>query len=448
MTSARSGTGSAGLLESERRSLFYSTGFRIAGTPVIAVCGLVSTAIVVRSTGEAVYGLVSLITTVGLLLPFADLGIGAVVTTAVSKSTNLPDDAHAHAVVRRAYSVLALIAVGLTLLACVIAALDAWGSLLGIRTGPQDRWAITVAVIVWAWTIPAALNLRLLIGSGRNHHSVVVTMCMSVSGLLLVATAHAAGVRGIWFVVPPLLGAFLVNVAGTVWVFRLLGRRSILGIGAEDRSTRRPSTRALLQGSFWLFVISVGVPFGLQSQRVVLAHLSTPMELSAYALAAQLYGVVWAVFSTAGAALWPIFASRTAVPELVALWKKCVALFAVSAVLASVPFVALAPFAARVLSGSEIEVSAGLATAFAILLVVQVAHLPTGVLLIQATEARWQAWCLVAMAVTTSAAAILIAPSGGAPAVVIVTAVSVCVCQLLPGLGRAPALLARRPEVV
>jgi hypothetical protein len=60
----------------EHRALLYGPVYRVLGTPVVAVLDLANTAIIVRETGEAVFGLVSLVATITLLFPFADLGIG------------------------------------------------------------------------------------------------------------------------------------------------------------------------------------------------------------------------------------------------------------------------------------------------------------------------------------------------------------------------------------
>src|SRR5690349_3253912 len=65
------------LTASERRALIRAPIYRVLGTPVVAALGLANTAIVARQTGAEVFGLVSLIATITLLLPFADLGIGA-----------------------------------------------------------------------------------------------------------------------------------------------------------------------------------------------------------------------------------------------------------------------------------------------------------------------------------------------------------------------------------
>ena len=52
------------LTPQERRALLYGPVYRIIGTPVVAALGLANTAIIVRETGAAVFGLVSLIATI------------------------------------------------------------------------------------------------------------------------------------------------------------------------------------------------------------------------------------------------------------------------------------------------------------------------------------------------------------------------------------------------
>jgi hypothetical protein len=71
----------------------------------------------------------------------------------------------------------------------------------------------------------------------------------------------------------------------------------------------------------WLFLVGVGLPVGSQTGRVLLAHLSTPAELSRFALMAQLYAICWQVLSTAALAYWPVFVKRRAATEqTVRMW--------------------------------------------------------------------------------------------------------------------------------
>ncbi|SNT40717.1 lipopolysaccharide biosynthesis protein [Rhodococcoides kyotonense] len=433
-----------GLDATERRAVVLSTVFRIAGTPIVAVAGLISAGLVIRATGPSTYGVVALVATVGLLLPFADLGIGAVVTSAASRSRDPATDPYALAVIRRSYRVLSAVAGVVAVVAISIMMFDGWGTLIGSRTGPDDRVVITLAVILFGLTIPAGLGLRILIGVDRAPLVVLVMVSNSLFALVLTALMYFSGVQGIWYVLPPLAGALLGNLTGTVVALRVSG----LGLAVFDRDPRAVSTTGLLEGSLWLFLVSVGIPFGLQVQRVVLSHLSDPLELSRYALMAQLYGLCWSVFSMAALAFWPIFVKRRGdVTETVRLWLASTMIFGLLAAIASVPLVVVSPWLADVLSGGTIDVSSTLAAAFAVLLIAQCFHLPSGMLLTKPTEARWQAGCLGAMAVVTTAGAIWVAPAHGAAGVVLVTAAAVIACQFIPDIAWIPRIVGRR-EVV
>src|SRR5262249_39013834 len=206
---------------------------------------------------------------------------------------------------------------------------------------------------------------------------------------------YLSGASGIWYAVSALGGLLIGQAVGTVLALRLCG----LGWSAFARVTRPRTGPALLAGRLWLFVVGVGLPVGLQTGRILLAHLSTPAQLSNYALMAQIYGVCWSVLSTAGLAYWPVFVKRrAATEETVRMWWRLTATFAGIAAIATVGMVALGPWAAMVLSGGRIDVSAWLALAFGGLLVGQAVHLPANVLLTRPNEARWQAQWTVAMA--------------------------------------------------
>ena len=133
------------LAPEERRALLYGSIYRILGTPVVAALGLANTAIIVRETGAAVFGLVSLVATITLLFPFADLGIGATVLSASAQLSGASRDPNAANVIRRSYHVLFAVAGVLVLVALCVMALDGWAALVGFSSGPDDRWAITVA---------------------------------------------------------------------------------------------------------------------------------------------------------------------------------------------------------------------------------------------------------------------------------------------------------------
>lgn len=431
------------LAPEERRALVLGPLYRILGTPVVALLGLVNTAIIVRETGEAVFGLVALVATVTLLFPFADLGIGA---TAINAAAMLGGENRDEAVdiIRRAYRVLFAVAGGLILIALGIMALDGWRGVVGFASGPQDRWAITVAAGIFALTVPAGLGPRILVGIDRNPLATLVLMSCPAFGLGLTLALRTIGASGIWYAVSALGGLLMGQLVGTVLALRLSG------LGMEVFSQVSPSrTRTrLLAGSVWLFLVGVGIPIGSQGGRVLLAHLSTPQELSRYALMAQIYAIGWQVMSTAALAYWPIFVKRRGVADVTIRmwWRLTVALAAVGLV-AMVLLGLFGPWAASVLSGGEIDVSAWLALAFGAVLVGQALHFAASVLLTRPNEARWQAFWTLAMAAVSIGLGCLVVARFGAVGVVFASAFAILAAQVLPDLLWVPRLVRRRSPV-
>lgn len=429
------------LAPAERRAMLYGPLYRIVGTPVTALLSLANTAIIVRETGDAVYGLVALIATVTLLFPFADLGIGATVLSASAQLQGPDRNPDAVDVIRRAYRVLFGVAATLMLVALIIMALDGWSAVVGFSSGPDDRWAITTAACVYALTTPAGLGVRILIGIDRNPLATLVLMSCPAFGLGVTLLLYLIDASGIWYSVSALAGLLIGQVLGTVLALRLSG----LGWSAFQRVTPAETRRSLLAGSMWLFVVGVGLPAGAQTGRFLLAHLSTPVELSRYALMAQLYAVCWQLVSTAAFAYWPVFVKRRAATEqTVRMWWRLTAALGGLAAVAAALLAACGPWAASVLSGHHIDVSVWLALAFGMILLGQSLHLPTFVLMTRPAEARWQAMWTMAMAVLSIGLGCLAANRFGAVGVAYASALGVFAAQVLPDLLCVPRLVRRR----
>lgn len=429
------------LTAKERRSVTLGPIYRIVGTPVVAVLGLANTALIVRETGADVFGLVSLVATLTLLFPFADFGISSTVMSASSQLRGESQDPRAPDVIRRGYHVLFAVASALIVIALLMFAFDRWTWLTGFSSGPEDRWAITVAACLFAMTIPGGVGLRVLGGLNEVPMATVVLMSCPAFALAISAALYATGVSGIWYVVSALGGLLIGQLIGTVLALRISG----LGWSAFGRVRGPVDGDPLLRGSLWLFLVAVGAPLGLQTGRILLAHLSVPIQLSQYALMAQLYGVCWSALSTAAYAYWPIFVQRREATETtVQMWRKLTAIFAGLAFVALLGFVLLGPWTAHLLSGGRIDVPIALAAAFGLLLVGQAAHLPASVLLTKPHEARWQAWWTLAMGCSSVALAAVLAAPYGALGVVLAGAVAVLVAQVTPDLLWVPTLVRRR----
>lgn len=437
-------TSDSRLAPQERRALLWGPLYRLLGTPFVALLGLMNTAIIVRETGEAVFGLVSLVATVSLLLPFADLGIGATVISASAMLVGPSPDPRAVDVIRRAYRILFGVAAALITVAVSVMVVDGWGAVLGFASGPEDRWAVTVAACIFALTIPAGLGPRILVGIDRNPLATVVLMSCPAFGLGLTLALYAIGAEGIWYAVTALGGLLLGQTVGTGLALRLSG----LGRSVFSKVSPSRAGSHLLAGSVWLFLVGVGLPIGSQAGRVILAHFSTPVELSRYALMAQIYAVGWQVLSTASLAYWPIFVKRRDAAEVtVRMWWRLTGMFGVVAAAGALVLVLLAPWVATALSGGQIDVPGWLALGFGAVLIGQALHLPSLVLLTRPNEARWQALWALAMAGLSIGLGCAAAIRFGAAGVAIASALAIFTAQVLPDMLRVPSLVRCRPPV-
>ena len=80
-----------------------------------------------------------------------------------------------------------------------------------------------------------------------------------------------------------------------------------------------------------MFVVMIGLPLALQSDRIVLSPRFDPASLSAYSYVAQLYTPLWSVISVAGLALWPHFAANKLTPAaLRKSWSTGLAILSVA----------------------------------------------------------------------------------------------------------------------
>lgn len=438
-------TDSQRLSPKERRAVVYGPIYRIVGTPIVAALGLANTAIIIRETGAAVFGLVSLIATLTLLFPFSDLGISSTVMSASSQLQDPLMRPRAIDTIRRGYHVLFGVAGGIMVVALVIMALDGWTPVVGFSTGRDDRWAITVAACLFALSIPAGVGLRILGGLNEAPLATVVMMSCPAFALGLTMLLYLVDAAGIWYATSALGGLLIGQLIGTV----LALQRSGIGWTAFGRVGTHHDGDRLLAGSLWLFLVAVGTPLGLQAGRVLLAHLSNPLELAQYALMAQLYGVGWSALSTAGYAFWPIFVKRRGSAETtVRLWRQMMLIFGAIGLIATISMAVLGPPIADLLSSGRIQISVGVAISFGLLLVGQAIHLPASVLLTKPAEARWQAgWTLTMAALSIGLAAAAAAPFG-ALGVVVAAAFAIAVAQVLPDLIWVPRLVRRRPPVV
>ncbi|TFC33843.1 hypothetical protein [Cryobacterium sp. TMT2-14] len=426
------------------RQAFSGSVLRLIGLPIVAIAGIANTSLVVANTGIAAYGIVNTVAMLGALLPFSDLGVGGTVTTAVALDSVAPRAGLKHKL-KAAYFVLIAVAFFIVITASMMGMFALWSPLLGQDLSVSDNRIISVGVSVFGLAVPLGLGVRILIGLGRNDLAVAIAMTSSIFSLAFTAVMALAGGHGMIFSLTSFLGLFSAGLISTFLAHHLLRKgaptrdasQTLLG----SKPIRRYDFRAL-SGSGALIIITIGLPLGLETGRILLSRTGSPMMLSQYALMAQLYAITWSVLSTASGALWTIFAQRRADPNgSIAIWRWMVVSFGLLSAFGAAFLWALAPWAGSVISHGEILIPPVLAMSFGALLIAQSLHLPAGSLLTTPRQLWVQAVCVLVMAALSLSVGLLLARTMGGAGFALGAATGVLVGQFLPDLLLVPRLV-------
>jgi O-antigen/teichoic acid export membrane protein len=278
-----------------------SAGTRIVVLPVSAILGIVSTRLIVDHFGVATYNQYLLLIGIGSLIPFADLGMGAALVNAVSESDDPSHDPNVTRVLTTAIRMLTGSAAVIVLVAGVISAGGWWTTLLGDgllpRTGPAAA-ALCAAMI--GVSIPAGIGQRLWTGLGRNHVAIALLGMQTpvvLACLIGIVSFDAPG--GSYLPVIPYVVTFLISVGST----HLAGRQ----IRPAFRKALRdaPRIRSVRGGKVfdvaWPWLIQlIALPIAMQTDRLILSHVSDVKNLGQYNLGSQVYVPVYLVISAAG----------------------------------------------------------------------------------------------------------------------------------------------------
>jgi O-antigen/teichoic acid export membrane protein len=187
-----------------------------------------------------------------------------------------------------------------------------------------------------------------------------------------------------------------------------------------------------------MFMLSVGLPIGLQCDKFVISHRLPARALSEYALCSQLYAPSWLVMSAAAFSLLPVFTRRRAkgLPHR-QLWSRLIIAFGLTSMVLGAAFTLAAPFLARLITSGRVHIGLDLRLAFAALLVVQTTGLVSAMVLNRPAEMRIQAYCVVAMMVSNVALSWVFAGHVGVAGPVIASALTVGLLMTLPSGIRA-----------
>ena len=410
---------------------------------VTGVFGLVNTRLIISHFGTDAYAQYGLLATFPNLMPFTDLGIGAVILNSVAGSSDLRHDAIVRRTLTTAIRVLLASALIIATTGVVLGLAGLWPTLLGAKLMDGGGVTATLCLVVYAAALPLSVGQRIVVGMGRSATQVIsqgiVSPALTCMLLLAVVVRLEAGnaVSVMSYVANTLVSIVCVVVAWRTTrpllsqALRDVPRlREVRGVRIVD--TAGPS-----------LVQALIIPIAFQTDRLLLSHLGGGQTLAQYNLAAQMFNLLTQTVSVTGMAMWPHFAKARADGRVESPFGAARSFAAMGGGL-SLGLVLVAPWMASVLSDGKIELPVTLLAANIANVVVEAAKQPLGMYMTDPRGLRAQmipVVILVPMNLVLSW--VLIAPLGAAGPIA-GSVIAVIVCQLVPYALWVSADLRRR----
>lgn len=289
---------------SRRDRSILQTFFASSGLQATAlVVALTSLPFVTRALGSEAYGVLATLTGFVALLGFADLGIGAAVTTRLALALGRDDEAEASRVLSTGLAAITAASACLLLGGALLTWLLPWNAILGVDSLSETavRRAVLCTVAAVSLSIFGSLGPRVLYGLQKGGVANLWLLVATLAGAGLSIMAALLKASLFVFVLTGIGSSALVGVACTWWV--LLRRAETPPLSREGVGVGE--FKVLATSSGWFFAISVSSILAYQTDTLIVAHLLGAADAGVFSIANRMYGLVLAVLFPALLQLWP-----------------------------------------------------------------------------------------------------------------------------------------------
>lgn len=404
-----------------------STAGRAIVMPVSALAVLYSSTLITQQRGVEGFALFAIFISLPYMVPVSDFGISVSVTdTLATKGKESPEFSF---VWQRTLVVLLLICALTIAVAAVLALGGHWSQILGLPASPDTELAGLLMMIIMAVGIPLGAGQRVLLGIGRQTQATLFTsssgcislglvwMCLSAnpSGYAALAAAYGAG---------PLLMQLLV--------FLLALKR--LGKTPWRRQLHPYTTRVrIMRLAFPMTVLTIALPLTYQTDRVLLAHFSTLVQVADYSYVSMYYMPLLSIITVGSQALWPLFMRTMENPRrLRRQFRRADRLFLALSAGMMAGLILLGPTATGIVSNGAATAPMALYIVFGIMLVLFGINASSGMLLMDYGGRKVQAFGALAMLALKIPLSLFLIPIFGATGSVAATLLPLMLCMIVP----------------
>ena len=394
---------------------------------------LLATRIILSTSGVENFALYSIIVALPALIPFTDLGAGAVlVNSYAARSTCRHDD-----LLQRQTTTVARIMVGFALAVMSVNVLllvtEGWQNLLGnAATVPHAELVAFVCLTSFCVSIPLGIWTKVLLGSNKNHLIILLQGVQAPLALGFVWVLLTYGPPAVfpWVATAVYAAMFVVAIAG----FAQASRTSDGALWRAVLLVPRRRTRGVrvMDVGLPMFAQMLTPPITTQVTRLIVAQSVSIAALAEYGVLMQVLIPALGLVSAVGLTLLPYYArargsgARTVGP------LRLSALFFAAASAGVGTWVLVSPWLFHLMSAGAVVPDRYTVLCFGLQLMAQSALYPLGMFLMNPTGIRFQVIPAILVCISTVSIVSALAPVVGITIVPIAVAVSTLVFQIVP----------------
>ena len=402
---------------------------RVASFLPTAVATLLTSRLIISRFGIESFDAFILILTLISLVPLNNLGVGAAVTSAYAAEG--PASERSRRVTLTAARVLTVSTLGTAATALLLSAVGAWPRLLGASSGPNLYCGVAMAV--YAVSFLPGLGQSMLLGVHRNHVTVLVQTFFTPTILVGTGVIVLLGMGGDAAMLVPPAALVVNNTVTCVLAARATGLSWSWLLRSIPLRSREPgaSIRAM---SGPVLLITLATPIALQSDRIVLSHVSTRQAVADYSVLFQIIAPAIALIAASAQPLWPVFAEARAQGRTGPSLTRLLMLFCGGGAVLGAALAAIANPVAELIGGDAISLGVLLPVSGALAVVTAAASYPVAMSLMDPERVRFGAFLTVLALPLNIGLSIWLARLVGASGPLLATVAVGIGVQAVPGL--------------
>lgn len=402
---------------------------RVITMVISGVSGILTTRLLLSETGADGFALFSLLASLPVLLVITDMGVGAAIV-------NVLPTGDSEAIERTLLSVIRISILSCLVLASISSIVYFMGwipAILGFVVTPENEIVVYVSMLIFGLTVPLSIGQRIFLGVDRYYFQIGLQGLQSPLTLLLIWIVLSYGsptMRG-YAPCAPFIALAVVSAVGSMWAGTYVADELKWAL-SNVRRVLNTSGAHVMDTGLPMLVQLVAVPAAVQSDRLVLSHISGPESVSAYSVVAQVYAPLQSLVMVAGVSLWPFFAKQRATLRRETSPLRMSICFALAAALPCSFVLWQYEWIVGLVGSSQVEVSRAVVLWFSLALCVQASLYPLAMSMMDVAGLRFQVVPVLLMSAANLGLSLLLAGSYGVSGVVFATVISAVTFQFIP----------------